>query len=132
MRPTQTSEAKTSAAQVVAARYREILPTEVSVTTAGPIVRVRAGTQGWTFFGGFLLHVPVLAPSFRLQQFARYAFAPLPSQVANAGVDWRVSTGLKCHVLVTRSDVKVWFGHSTIQDEAVLSVRPIARSELGC
>ncbi len=127
----QPSEAKTNAAQVIATRYREILPSEASVTTSGPIVHVRAGDRGWYFFGTLLLHIPFLTPRFRLEQLARYAFNPLPSQVTNAGVDWAVTTGQRCHVLVTRSDVKVWFGHSPVQDEAVLSVRPIARAELG-
>jgi hypothetical protein len=32
---------------------------------------------------------------------------------------------------VTREEVRVWYGHTGDEDDAVLRVRPIPRSELG-
>jgi len=33
--------------------------------------------------------------------------------------------------MVTDTEVRVWFGHSDIEEDAVITVRPISRSELG-
>jgi len=81
---TEKQSTRLSVADVVAASYREILPSEVKATANGPIVHTRAGDRKWTVFGGFLLGVPFLTPKFRLQQRAG-----LPSPSAQSGSERR-------------------------------------------
>jgi hypothetical protein len=119
----------------VATRYREILPPYFVVETSGPILNMTHPGGGDMFFGNFILHFPFLPATYRLEEFAKMAFGHLPEKVASAaniwpGLSW-VAIGTTCHVRVTREEVHIWYGHTDKEDEAVLTVRPIPRSELG-
>jgi hypothetical protein len=81
------SQPRPSPAKMIAARYREILPLEFQVDTRGHIVHARFPGGRFTFFFR-RIHSPraSLTPGFRLEQFARFAFAALPAQVGNSGI----------------------------------------------
>jgi hypothetical protein len=87
------------------------------------------------FFGNFVLHIPFLPAKYRLEQFAKIAFGDLPEHVGRAAnlypdLTW-TAIGTNCYSKVTRDELRIWFGHSANEDEAVLTVRPIPRSEVG-
>jgi len=87
------------------------------------------------FFGNFVLHIPFLPARYRLEQFAKIAFGDLPEHVSRAAriapeVTWP-AIGTTCYSRVTRDELRIWFGHSSDERAAVLTVRPIPRTELG-
>jgi hypothetical protein len=121
--------------ETIATRYREILPAVFEVETNGPLLLMKYPGGSVSFFGNFVLHMPLLSADYRLRGFAKIAFKDLPGQVAKAvtfqpEITWP-GLGTECHVRVTDDDVHVWFGHSDREKEALLVVRPILRSELG-
>jgi hypothetical protein len=121
--------------EAVAARYREILPPRYVVETSGPLLNVKAPGGGGVFFGNFILHLRFLPVKYRMEQFAMMAFGHLPEQIAHAAdlfpdVAWS-AMGSSCHVKATSNEVHIWYGHSENEDEAILRVRPILRSEFG-
>ena len=123
--------------EAVAERYREILPAEFTVETNGPFLTWRASGSGASsmFFGNWMLHVPWLSKTARLERFAQMAFGKLPREVAsvmnrNPSLVWP-ARGTTCHVRVTDSEVHIWFGMTDQEADAVLKVRPISREELG-
>ena len=105
------------------------------VTTNGPILSLRHPGFGHMFFGNFVLHIPFLPAKYRLEQFANIAFGDLPEHVGRAADHFPELTwpaiGANCYSRVTRDELHIWFGHSANEAEAVLTVRPIPRSELG-
>jgi len=121
--------------EAVAARYREILPPGYVVETSGPLLNVKAPDGGNLFFGNFILHFRFLPVKYRMEQFAMAAFRHLPERVAHAAAllphfTWP-AIGTTCHVKATNNEVRIWYGHTDNEDEAVLKVRPILRTELG-
>ena len=121
--------------EAVATRYREILPEDFEVETNGPLLLMKYPGGSVSFFGNFVLHMPLLPAEYRLREFAKIAFKDLPEQVAKATVfrpeiTWP-ALGTECHVRVTNTEVHVWYGYNDDEDDAVLIVRPIPRSELG-
>lgn len=122
--------------EAVAARYREILPKGCVVEAKGPILSTQLpGCVGSVFFGNFILRFPFLGAEYRLEEFAKMAFGRLPGLVSASakhvkGLEWP-AIGTTCHVRVTADEVRIWYGNSDIEEEAVLKVRPIPRSELG-
>jgi hypothetical protein len=122
--------------EAVAARYREILPPSIEVTTDGPVLNMNMPGSWGSFFGNYLLHFRFLPAKYRLEQFIKITFGELPERVSRAGrFDPSLKTwpaiGTSCYTRVTRDEVRIWFGHSNNEDEAVLTVRPIPRSEIG-
>ena len=120
--------------EAVATRYREILPSVFEIETNGPLLLMRYPGGSLSFFGNFVLHVPLLSAEYRLSEFAKIAFKDLPEHVARVAVHrpeitW-AALGTECHVRVTHDDVHVWYGHSDSEDDAALVVRPIPRSDL--
>lgn len=122
--------------EAVASRYREILPDCFVVETNGPVLSLKVPGHSSLFFGNLILRLPLLPRRRRLEEFAKEAFGRLPSTVAHvrevgvADVLWP-ALGTNCHVLVTEDEVRIWYGLTDDEDEAVLTVRPIPRSELG-
>lgn len=124
------------ATEAVAARYREILPDWFQIETNGPVLSIKAPGHSGTFFGNFILHMPLQSARYRLEQYTQKAFGDLPKIVAYVkglglvDFDWP-ALGASCHVRVTQDEVRVWYGRSDSEEEAVLTVRAIPRSELG-
>ena len=122
--------------EAVATRYREILPDCFHIETNGPVLSIEAPGHSGLFFGNFILHMPLLPAGRRLEEFAKVAFGDLPKTVAYVkelgflGADWP-ALGTTCHARVTAEEVRIWYGLSDKEEEAVLTVRPIPRSELG-
>ena len=121
--------------EAVASRYREVLPECFVVETRGPMLRVKAPGHSGLFFGNLILHIPLLPAKRRLEKFVEVAFGDLPRTVAHVSdiepdVNWP-ALGTTCHWRVTRDEVHVWYGHSDQENEAVLTVRPFSRRELG-
>jgi hypothetical protein len=121
--------------EAIAAGYREILPSSFQVETNGPLLNVQSPGVGHMFFGNFVLHILFLSARYRLEQFAKIAFGDLPDYVGRAA---RLSTemtwpavGTTCYSKVTKKELRIWFGHSSDESAAVLTVRPIPRAELG-
>jgi hypothetical protein len=118
--------------EAVAARYREILPPAFA---NGPLLSMAYPGGGGLFFGNFVLHFPLFPATYRLEQFAKMAFGDLPETVAGVAKLWPAvswaAIGTTCHVRVTSDEVRIWFGHSDHEDDAVLNVRPIPRADLG-
>jgi hypothetical protein len=133
--PRRQSLGPSGVTEAIAARYREILPPGFVVETNGPILNVKTPTGGSVFFGNFILRFPFLPAKYRLERFAHVAFGNLPEQIAHAAsifpdVEWP-AIGTTCHVRVSIDEVHIWYGHTDNEDEAVLKVRPIPRTELG-
>lgn len=122
--------------EALAARYREILPEGCTVEAKGPVLSTSfPGGVGSVFFGNFFLHFAFFGAEYRLREFAKMAFGDLPRLVARSAhhvkrLQWS-AIGTTCHVLVTSEEVRVWYGESEREEDAVLRVRPIPRSELG-
>jgi hypothetical protein len=121
--------------EAVATRYREILPPTFEVDTNGPLLNVLHPGGGHLFFGNFVLHIPFLPAKYRLEQFVEIAFGDLPERVGRAAEVFPDATwpaiGTECYSRVTPDEVRIWFGRSDNEQDAVLTVRPISRAELG-
>ena len=82
-----------------------------------------------------MLHIPLMSEKDRLERFAKMYFESLPAAVARVAsvkpsIAWP-ATGMPCHVRVTTSEIRIWYGPTDNENDAVLTVRPIPRTELG-
>jgi hypothetical protein len=123
--------------ELIATRYREILPSSFVVEADRSMLSVTTPSGAMVITGPptLVLRVPLLPVRYRLEQFAKSYFGQLPEQVAQVArvvpeVTWP-AIGTTCHIKATNNEVRIWYGHTDNEEEAVLKVQPILRSELG-